>query len=104
MTPFAGLLLWAKEPNTPGNSKEEIAMPVGVLEFSGSKLRAARRQTGLSRAELADMACRAPWTVGQYECGGKRPSPNAVKALARALRIEYADLLSIEDVAPDDAP
>jgi transcriptional regulator with XRE-family HTH domain len=76
-------------------------MPLGVLGFSGPKLKAARRQAGLSRAELADLSCRGAWTVGKYESGCRRPSPNAVRALARVLGCRPIDLLSCEDVAPD---
>jgi transcriptional regulator with XRE-family HTH domain len=74
---------------------------VASLEFSGAKLRAARKQAGLSVAELADLACRGVDSVYHYEQGAQRPSVNAVKAMARILGLDYADLLSIEDVKPD---
>jgi transcriptional regulator with XRE-family HTH domain len=48
------------------------------------------------------MACRGADTIAQYERSRQRPSTQAVRALARALGVEYADLLSCED-APTDA-
>jgi transcriptional regulator with XRE-family HTH domain len=76
--------------------------PVAVLDFSGVLLREARERAGLSRKALADMACRGADTIAQYERGRQRPSTQAVRAMARALGVEYVALLSCED-APTDA-
>jgi transcriptional regulator with XRE-family HTH domain len=78
-----------------------MGRPCAVLDFSGAKLRAARKLAGLSYDELAEMSCRAATTIGAYERGEQRPSTQAIRALSRALGLEYVDLLSIEDVDPD---
>jgi transcriptional regulator with XRE-family HTH domain len=78
-----------------------MGRPVAVLDFSGGKLRAARKRAGLSVDELSDLSCRSARTIGHYERGQQRPSTQAIKALSRALGLDYADLLSIEEVAPD---
>ena len=79
-----------------------MGRPVAVLDFSGAKLREARKRAGLSLAELADLACRGAHTIGSYENGNQRPSTQAIRALSRALGLKYADLPSCED-APTDA-
>jgi transcriptional regulator with XRE-family HTH domain len=79
-----------------------MGRPIGVLDFSGAKLRAARKEAGLSYDELAEMSCRGWSSIQAYELGLQRPSTQAVRGLARALGCSYADLLSIED-APTDA-
>jgi transcriptional regulator with XRE-family HTH domain len=77
-----------------------MGRPVAVLDFSGRRLGAARERAGLSVPELADLSCRGIQSIGAYERGHQRPSTQAVKALARALGLEYADLLA-ETVAAD---
>jgi transcriptional regulator with XRE-family HTH domain len=78
-----------------------MGRPVAVLDFSPSKLRAARVQAGLSRDELEDLSCRSARTIALYEQGAQRPSTQAIKALSRALGIPYAGLLAVEEAAPD---
>jgi transcriptional regulator with XRE-family HTH domain len=78
-----------------------MGRPCAVLDFSGAKLRAARKQAGLSYEDLADLSCRSWQSIQAYELGAQRPSTQAVRALSRALGLQYVDLLSIEDVEPD---
>jgi transcriptional regulator with XRE-family HTH domain len=73
-----------------------------VLDFSPSKLIAARKRAGLCLEDLADLTCRSLLTINNYERGYAPPSVQAVKGMARACGVEYADLLD-ETLAETDA-
>lgn len=64
----------------------------------GRRVREHRANLGMTLEDLAERASRHPTYIGQVERGGKRASLGTLVALARALDISVADLLS--DSAP----
>lgn len=64
-------------------------------QFSGTRLRAAREDAGLSREQLAVAVTRAATTVASWECGRKIPHPDTIFAIARALGVKPQDLMEI---------
>lgn len=62
-------------------------------QFSGCRLRDTRRQTGLSREQLAVRAGVSVSAVTRYEQGRVTPNVNAVAALAEVLSVELGELL-----------
>jgi transcriptional regulator with XRE-family HTH domain len=75
--------------------------PCAVLDFSPSKLVAARKRAGMCLEDLAEQSCRGMLTIVNYERGYARPSVQAVKGMARALGVVYVDLL--DETLADDA-
>jgi transcriptional regulator with XRE-family HTH domain len=65
----------------------------GTSGFDPARLRAAREAAKLSRGALAAATGVHVSTVGEWEAGRQVPRVETVAALARALRIEPADLL-----------
>lgn len=70
------------------------------MEINGVRLKKIREDNGLSQAELADRVKVAASDIYRYESGiVKSPSPKRVKAIAKALNVEVADLvLETEEV------
>ncbi len=66
--------------------------------FAG-RLKELREQTGLSQAELAELAGMNRFGVAKLEQGVREPSWATVQALARALGVEVGEF-----VVPDDPP
>lgn len=59
----------------------------------GTRLRAARRERGLTQDQLAERARLSPDMISRIERGDRRPSIPALHALAAALRISPSQLL-----------
>lgn len=82
----------------------------GYDDFDGELLRRARSGRGLSREELADAAGLAARELARYEAGRERPSPDAIRALASALRVSpytFTDpdvIVSVDEVAVNRRP
>jgi transcriptional regulator with XRE-family HTH domain len=62
-------------------------------QFSGSRLRDARRQTGLSREQLAVRAGISMSALCSYEQGRVIPTVNTGAALAEVLGVDLGELL-----------
>jgi transcriptional regulator with XRE-family HTH domain len=69
-------------------------MPAFV--FSADRLRAARRQCGLSRDQFAVRIGRTVSTVTKYEIGQLTPSASVLGAIAAVLDCEVGDLYVTE--------
>lgn len=68
------------------------------LPFSGARLRELRVLGGLNQQGLASQCKKRGHRVSRaqiskWETGRHKPSPAALKAVARALNVEIADLL-----------
>ncbi len=70
----------------------------------GSRIRAARRQRGLTQAALAERAGLSPETVSAIERGKHVPRADTVIALARALSCPPEDLLAAQLPMLPDSP
>ena len=62
------------------------------MPFSPAAMRAARRDRGLTQDELARLLGRPTRTVESWEKNQRRPSPDNLRHLARALRVAEQDL------------
>ncbi len=62
--------------------------------FSPDRLRALRKQVGLSREALAHAIGRSYMQVGNYERGQQRPPAEVLDEIARVLGCTRDDLLS----------
>jgi transcriptional regulator with XRE-family HTH domain len=71
----------------------------GATGFDPARLRAVREAAQLTQGALAASAGVHVSTVGEWESGRQVPRVETVAALARALRIEPADLLEPLDGA-----
>jgi transcriptional regulator with XRE-family HTH domain len=72
----------------------------GAPGFDPSRLRAAREAAQLSQGALAHAAQVHVSSIEEWEAGRQVPRVESVAALARALRLEPADLLEpVDDVA-----
>lgn len=67
--------------------------------FSGPRLRAARKSTGLSPEHLAISSKRSSYTIREYEMGRVTPSVATLAALADTLGVKVDDLLVEEPEA-----
>lgn len=74
-------------------SRDEVIVRVSV----GDRIRAARRNAGMTQKELAEMLGVVPSMIGQYEIGERTPKFATVLRLAETLRVSPAFLLGIED-------
>ena len=61
-----------------------------------SRLRAVRERKALTQQELADLAGISRQTVVQIE-NGLEPRPTTTRKLARALKVQPAELMPLED-------
>jgi transcriptional regulator with XRE-family HTH domain len=71
------------------------------LEF-GSKLKASRKQAGLTQQELADRAGLQRTTVTNIESGGQRIALHQLYELASAVGLKPGDLLPEQSLALED--
>lgn len=74
------------------------------LPFSGARLRELRVLGGLNQALLADRCKKRGHRVSRaqiskWETGRHKPSPAALKAVAKALNVKVVDLLVDEEPA-----
>jgi transcriptional regulator with XRE-family HTH domain len=69
--------------------------------FSGTKLRSARKASGIRLERLALDIGRSAAQIAAIECGRKRPSIGTAVALADRLGVRLDDFL--DDEAPDAA-
>lgn len=67
----------------------------GAAAFDRVRLRAARQAAGLTLAEVADAVGVAVATVSHWESGERKPQPDRVGELARALTLQPDDLLDL---------
>jgi DNA-binding XRE family transcriptional regulator len=67
--------------------------------FSANKLKAIRREAGISRTALAWACGIAASTVAEYEQGRYTPSMAVVEAIARTIECDVSDFF--EEVATD---
>lgn len=72
------------------------------MAFSGKKLREARLAQGMTQAELAHKAHVRERQIIRWENDQHTPRLEAVRTLARVLRIPLADLLSDDAADGDD--
>lgn len=75
------------------------------LPFSGARLRELRVMGGLNQQELANRCKKSGHKVSRaqiskWETARHKPSPAALKAVAKALRVKVGDLLDREVPAP----
>lgn len=68
-------------------------MRAGVPGFQPDRLAEARDSRGLSQVALGDLIGRDGSTVSRWERGGQLPEPEALQALAEALRLPVAYFL-----------
>ncbi len=69
----------------------------GVRGFSPAALRRLRASARLSLDELGDLAGVSPQAVSTWETGRIKPSPVALAAVARVLRVSVADLAPVPE-------
>ena len=67
-----------------------------VVGFSPSALQAARGRLGWSRDDLAAASGLGATTIGTWERGEVQPTVPSLAAVARALKLRIADLLSTQ--------
>ncbi|MFN3665595.1 MAG: helix-turn-helix domain-containing protein [Sediminibacterium sp.] len=60
----------------------------------GKKIAAARKLKGLTQEELADLSQITVRTIQRIEAGNNTPQSFTLKAIAKALELDYADLLT----------
>jgi transcriptional regulator with XRE-family HTH domain len=71
----------------------------------GRNIRAVRRQAGYSQARLAVLSHTSQSWISRIETGDENPTLERVVEIARALRVEVADLLREPPVqVPCDEP
>jgi transcriptional regulator with XRE-family HTH domain len=63
------------------------------MEVDGARLRWRRQRQGLTMKELGKKAGVSPVTVGRLEKGRVAARVETVRKLARALEVEFGDLL-----------
>lgn len=61
-----------------------------LLQRLGSEVRAARKRQGLTQEALAERIGVVPETVSHIERGNRRPSLEAVFAIAKALPVDFS--------------
>ncbi|MGH3288881.1 MAG: helix-turn-helix domain-containing protein [Streptosporangiaceae bacterium] len=72
-----------------------------VPDFDGLKARAIREQHGWTRRDVAEsVPCAIP-TLARWERGEIKPTPENFAELARALRVERAELRTPGSARPD---
>lgn len=62
----------------------------------GKKIAAARKSKGLTQEELADLSQITVRTIQRIEAGANTPQPFTLKAIAKALDMEYESLIGPE--------
>ena len=69
-------------------------MPGGIyiLDFDGQKARAIREAHGWTRPDVAEAVPCAVATLARWERSQIKPTPESLAELARALRVEQAEL------------
>lgn len=65
----------------------------------GTNLRNARRRSGLTQADLAQIAGISQNYVAQIEGGTRAPSIRVMQSLAKAIGIQVSDLVAEADVS-----
>lgn len=63
-----------------------------IVKHVGRRIRVLRDDRGLTQAGLAEQADLAPHTVSRIERGEQAPSLDGLARIAKALRVEVADL------------
>ena len=76
-------------------------MPVDELKELGLKLKAARKEKGLTQQELADISHVSTKQIANIERGKMNPSYLILKALAKVVPLSLDSLLAPE-ISPDD--
>ncbi|HAH50264.1 MAG TPA: hypothetical protein DCL80_02990 [Balneola sp.] len=71
------------------------------METLGQKISEYRSSLGMNQSELGELIGLSQAAVSQFEKGLRRPTPNVIKKLCRALKIEEDDLFSEEEVEYD---
>jgi transcriptional regulator with XRE-family HTH domain len=81
---------------------QEVSMAQTEL---GPQLREMRDRRGRSLSDVASEAEMSPAYLQKLEAGGvKQPSPNILYTLAKALKVEYAELMRLAGyVTPSDS-
>lgn len=67
------------------------------VEYFGNRLQAARKNAGLTQAELASILRMAKGTISAYEQGHKTPSITVLVKICEILKISSDYLLGISD-------
>lgn len=76
-----------------GKSKE-------IDQLFGSKVKALRKQTGLTQEQLAELIDKTTDTVSNIERGFSAPRLSTAKAIADALNVEIAELFQFTPSPP----
>ncbi|HSJ61597.1 MAG TPA: helix-turn-helix domain-containing protein [Jiangellaceae bacterium] len=66
----------------------------------GRRIRHARKARGMTLSELADTVDRAPSLLSQIENGKREPRLTLLRAIADAVGVELAELMSVEPPSP----
>ena len=64
-----------------------------------NRLKEFRERRGMSQTRLAEELGVSRSTVSMYESGGRKPSFEALEAIARALRVSFNDLMGVDEQA-----
>ena len=76
-------------------------MPIDELKELGLKLKAARKEKGLTQQELSDISHVSTKQIANIERGKMNPSYLILKALAKVVPLSLDSLLAPE-ISPDD--
>ena len=63
----------------------------------GENIRNARKKLGLTQADLAEQCEIATITIRQYESNRREPRLEQLQHIARALNVEWTDLVPLDD-------
>lgn len=66
----------------------------GLVPVNGSKIRRIRKSRGMSQQQMANSAGMSRSYFADIERGDKRPRPVYAAAIAGALRVDIADILT----------
>lgn len=75
---------------------------MGPRDQIGDRIKRRREELGMSQSHLARRADLTPSAIWQYEQGERRPSSEALKKLADALKVATDFLLGVRDPTWED--
>ncbi len=86
-----------QEPDAGQDNTKVVMSRSGVRGFSPAALRRRRAEAGLTLRELAVVSGVGAQTLRAWEAGRTYPSPHKLAAVAKALRLPIADLLTVDE-------